>query len=101
MNGLDDKVWSMVDAVVTNDSLQIRSPHPHNASLAASAGGVEKIPRAYFLPDLMRVLGQRYNAHLPANSPARLVRVRLDAFRWPEERYGDYVQFVETWKVEL
>ncbi len=101
MNALDDRIWTMVDAVVANDSLQLRSPHPENVRLIQSAGGIQNGPRAARLSNVLRVFGERYNASLSRDSPRRLVRVRLDAYRWPEQEFGNYAEYLESWRVEL
>lgn len=100
MNGLDDRIWTMVNSVVTNESLQSRWPHPSNERLLTT-GNSDTLPRAVLLPDLLRAWGKRYNANLSHNSPSRLVRVRLDKYRWPQREYGNYFEFVESWRVDL
>lgn len=101
INALDDRIWTMVDAVVANESFQLRSPHPENVRLIQSVGGIENVPRAALLPNVLRVFGERYNASLSGNSPQRLVRVRLDAYQWREKEYGNYAEYLESWRVEL
>jgi len=93
--------WSLVGATVQNKSFQIASPHPANLVLAAEAGGAERLPRAARLPELLRAWGESHNVRLPADSPRRLRAVRLDAYRWGGETYGDYERFVESWRAEL
>jgi hypothetical protein len=93
--------WSLVGATVQNKSFQITNPHPANLALAAEAGGVERLPRAARLPELLRAWGECRNLRLPADSPRRLRAVRLDAYRWDGETYGDYGRFVESWRAEL
>ena len=84
MNGMDDRIWTMVNAVVANESFQLRSPHPLNEKLIMAVGGVDRLPRAALLPDLLRIWGNRYHAKLAGDSPHRLVRVRMDEYQWPE-----------------
>lgn len=101
LNALDDRIWSMVDAVVANESLQVRSPHPENVRVIQSAGGIENVPRAAHLSNVLRTIGERYNAGLSKDSARHLVNVRLDAYRWAEQEYGNYAEYLETWRVEL
>jgi len=93
--------WSLVGSTVENKSFLIASPHPSNAALAAAAGGVERLPRAARLPELLRAWGDIHNRRLPEDSPRRLRAVRLDAYRWEGGAYGDYERFVESWRAEL
>lgn len=93
--------WSLVGATVENKEFTIFKPHPSNEALAAAAGGVEKLPRAARLPELLRAWGGIYNSRLPEGSPRRLRAVRLDAYRWEGGAYGDYERFVESWRAEL
>jgi hypothetical protein len=93
--------WSLVGATVENKSFMIARPHTANAALAAEAGGVERLPRAARLPELLRAWGDSHNLRLPSDSPRRLRAVRLDAYRWSGGAYGDYERFVESWRAEL
>lgn len=93
--------WSLASETVKNKEFVINKPHPSNAALAASAGGVEKLPPAARLPELLRAWGAIYNSRLPEGSPRRLRAVRLEAYRWEGGSYGDYERFVESWRVEL
>jgi hypothetical protein len=93
--------WSLVGATVENKEFTIYNPHPSNVALAASAGGVEKLPRAARLNELLRAWGEIYNSRLPEDSPRRLRAVRLDAYRWEGGVYADYERFVESWRAEL
>lgn len=93
--------WSLVGAALENKSFTIPTPHPANAALAAEAGGIEKLPRAARLAELLRAWGEIYNSRLPASSPRRLRAVRLDVYRWDGRVYGDYERFVESWRTEL
>ena len=93
--------WSLVGETVKNRQFTIYKPHPSNDTLAASAGGVEKLPRAARLAELLRAWGGIYNSRLPDGSPRRLRAVRLEAYRWEGGAYGDYERFVESWRVEL
>jgi len=101
MNGLEDRTALMVQATITNESLQLRWPHPENARLIAAAGSVDNLPPAALLPDLLRTWGHRYNARLAGDSPNRLVRVRLDEYKWPKKEYGNYFEFIKSWHVDL
>jgi hypothetical protein len=100
-NALDGMITYVIGAAVANDSLQLKSPHPDNVRLIQSAGSIESVSRAALLPDVLRAFGERYNAKLSGDSPKRLVRVRLEAYRWHQENYGNYGEFVEAWSVEL
>ena len=100
-NALDGMIIYVVQAAIDNDSLQLRFAHPDNIKLIQSAGSIEKVPRAAQLPDLLRVFGERHNAKLSGDSPQRLIRVRLDAYRWPKKEYGNYAEYIESWSVEL
>ena len=93
--------WSLVGETVNNKEFTIYNPHPSNVALAASAGGVDKLPRAARLNELLRAWGGIYNSRLPEDSPRRLRAVRLDAYRWEGAAYGDYERFVESWRAEL
>src|SRR5215211_6519505 len=93
--------WSLVGATVENKEFTIFKPHPSNGALAAAAGGVDKLPRAARLDELLRAWGEIYNARLPEDSPRRLRAVRLDAYRWEGGGYEDYERLVESWRAEL
>jgi hypothetical protein len=100
-DALAGRTWSLVGATVENRSFMLPSPHPSNVAMTVAAGGVEKLPRAAGLEDLMRAWGSIYNSRLPASSPRRLRAVRLDEYRWEGFGYGDYEHFVESWRAEL
>jgi hypothetical protein len=100
-NALTGRNWSMVSAAVENKSFKIRSPHPANIQLALAFGGVDKLPAATRLPDLLRSWGEIYNSRLPASSNQKLRAVRLDAYRWEGGINGDYDRFVESWTAQL
>ena len=101
MNGLDDRIWTMVNSVVANESLQLRWPYPANERLLATMGNRDTLPPGVLLPDLLRTWGNRYNARLAYDSPNRLIRVRMDEYRWSHKEYGNYSEFVESWRVDL
>jgi hypothetical protein len=100
-NALSQGTWSLVAATVENKSFTIPSPHPSNVALVASAGGLERLPRAARLEDLLRAWGAIHNSRLPPSSASRLRAVRLDAYRWEGKTYGDYERPVESWRAEL
>jgi hypothetical protein len=100
-NALSGRIFGLVSATVENKSFTIRWPHPSNVALIAASGGVEKLPRAARLEELLRAWGAIYNSRLPQASARRLKAVRLDAYRWEGVRYGDDARFVETWRAEL
>src|SRR5258706_7274830 len=81
-NALTGRNWSLVSAAVENKSFKISSPHPANIVMAAAYGGVDKLPRAERLEDLLRAWGTIYNSRLPVSSNLRLRSVRLDGYRW-------------------
>lgn len=100
-NALTGRSWSLVSTAVENKSFNIRNPHPANISLAASYGGVDKLPRAARLEELLRAWGRIYNSRLPHSSNQRLKSVKLDAFAWEGGIDGDYDRFVESWSAAL
>lgn len=93
--------WSLVSETVKNKQFTIYRPHPSNLALATNAGGVEKLPPAARLDELLRAWGGIYNSRVPDGSPRRLRAVRLEAYRWEGGAYGDYERFVESWRAEL
>ena len=100
-NSLPNSAWALVLAVVDNKMFTIPSPHPENIVLIAEAGGVDKLPPARRVDDLLRAWGGIYNSRLPANSPRRLRAVRLEEYRWPGGAYRDYDKFIRSWRTEL
>jgi hypothetical protein len=100
-NALTGRNWSLVSTAVENKSFNIRSPHPANIRLAAAYGGIDKLPRAARLEDLLRAWGAIYNSRLPESSNQRLRSVRLDAYRWEGGINGEYDRFVESWRTVL
>lgn len=101
-NALSGRHWGLVAAAVENKSFKISSPHPENARLVAQHLGVDNVPRAARLENLLRAWGLIYNSRLPASSPSRLRSVRLDAYRWEGGiGGGDYGHFIESWKAAL
>lgn len=100
-DALTGRVWSLVRAAVENQSFKIRTPHPANIRLAADYDGLDKLPKAARLEDLLRAWGEIYNSRLPASSNQKLKSIRLDAYRWEGGLNGDYDRFVESWRVVL
>ncbi|MGQ0760585.1 MAG: hypothetical protein ACT4OT_01005 [Acidobacteriota bacterium] len=100
-NSLSNSAWALVLAVVDNKIFTISSPHPANIALIAESGGVDKLPPARRVDDLLRAWGAIYNSRLPANSPRRLRAVRLEEYRWPGGAYRDYDKFIRSWRTEL
>ena len=100
-NALTGRSWSLVRAAVENQSFKIRSPHPANIRLAAAYGGMDNLPRAARLEELLRAWGEIYNSRLSASSNQRLKSIRLDAYRWEGGLNGDYDRFVESWRAVL
>lgn len=100
-NALTGRAWGLVAATVDNKSFSIRKPHPANLALIVSSGGVENLPRAARLPELLRAWGSIYNARVPGASSQRLRAVRLDAYRWEGGSYRNYDRLIQSWRVEL
>jgi hypothetical protein len=100
-DALSGRNWGMVIATINNRPFRLRSLHPDNAALLATAGDIERLPRATRLPELLRAWGEIYNSRLPPSSPQRLKTIRLDAYRWIGQRYSDYDNFIESWRQEL
>ncbi|HEV2829706.1 MAG TPA: hypothetical protein VGW76_19055 [Pyrinomonadaceae bacterium] len=100
-NALTGRNWSLVSTAVENRSFNIRSPHPANLQLAAAFGGMDKLPGAVRLEDLLRAWGTIYNSRLPTSSNHRLTSLRLDKYRWEGGVNGQYDRFVESWRTVL
>jgi hypothetical protein len=100
-DALSGRIWGLVIATADNRAFQLRSLHPDNAALLATAGDIGKLPRAARLPEVLRAWGEIYNSRLPPSSPQRLKAIRLDAYRWIGQRYADYDNFIESWRQEL
>jgi hypothetical protein len=100
-DALANVAWSLGPVVVENRNFTIRSPHPANRELIATAGGFEKLPPGRRVEDLLRSWGSIYNSRLPANSPGRLRAIRLDAYVWPGGSYTNFDRFIRSWRVEL
>jgi hypothetical protein len=100
-NALTGRSWSLVSAAVENKSFKIRWPHPANLGLAANYDGLDKLPRAARLEELLRAWGEIYNSRLSGSSNQRLKSIRLDAYRWEGGLNGDYDRFVESWQALL
>jgi hypothetical protein len=91
----------MVNATVDNQSFKLPNPYPANAELMRQAGGLEHLPPAVRLPDLLRAWGDLYNERLPASSPQRLKAIRLDMYRWEGGAFANYENFIESWRQDL
>ncbi len=100
-NALTGRNWGLAGAAVENKSFKIRWPHPANIRLAETFGGVDQLPRAARLGDLLRTWGAIYNSRLPESSNQRLKSVRLDAYRWEGGINGEFDRFVESWRAGL
>jgi hypothetical protein len=100
-DALSGRNWGLVVATVDNRAFQIRSLHPENAALLATAGELGNLPRAARIPELLRAWAEIYNSRFPASSPQRLKAIRLDAYRWIGQQYSDYDSFIESWRQEL
>lgn len=100
-NALTGRNWTLVNVAVENKSFNIRYPHPANIRLSSEYGGIEKLPRAARLNDLLHSWGSVYNSRLPSSSSRRLKSIQLDAYRWDGGINGEYQRFVESWKALL
>jgi hypothetical protein len=100
-NAMYARIWTMVNATVDNQSFKIANPHPANAELLRQSGGLEHLPPAARVPDLLRAWGELYNERMPPSSPQRLKAIRLDMYRWEGGSYSNYDHFIETWRQEL
>ena len=100
-NAMYARTWTMVNATVDNQAFKIPHLHPANAELVRQSGGLEHLPPAARLPDLLRAWGDLYNERLAANSPQRLKAIRLDMYRWEGGSYANYDHFMQTWRQEL
>ncbi len=101
-DALSGRNFGLAAFTVSNGPFKLRSLHPANAALLATTeGGIEKLPPATRLPDLLEAWGKIYNARLPASSPDRLKAIRLDAYEWPGQAYSNYQQLTKSWRQEL
>lgn len=100
-NALSGRTWSLVAATIENRNFTNSKPHPANLALIASAGGVDKVPPAARLNELLRAWGNIHNSRLSPSSPQYLRAVRLEAFRWDGGNYSNYDRHLQTWRVEL
>jgi hypothetical protein len=100
-NALYSRTWTMVNATIDNQSFKLKSIHPQNEEMLRQLGGIEKLPPAARIPDLLQAWGKLYNSEQPESSPQRLKAIRLDMYRWESGRYGDYDKFIESWRKEL
>lgn len=93
--------WGLVSATVENRNFKIRFPHPANTAFAEASGGVDKLPRAARVPQLLRAWGELYNARLPQDSARRLRAIRLDAYALNPEKPSADGSLTESWREEL
>ena len=100
-NGLSGRTWTMVNATVDNQSFKLSSLEPQNAALLESSGGLEKLPAAARVPELLQAWGNLYNDRLPPDAPNRLRSIQLDMYRWNSGTYSGYDTYVESWRKEL
>ena len=100
-DALRSRRWGLVAATANNDSFKLRSPHPKNAALLASAGGIEHLPEGLLMKELLRAWGETYNARHPSPSPYHLTAIRLDCYRWPGGEYSNFEQFIQSWREQL
>lgn len=101
-DALSGRNYGLAALTVSNGPFRLRSPHPANAALLATTeGGIEKLPPATRLPELLRAWGKIYNSRLPASSPNRLKAIRLDSYDWPGHTYSNYEQLLQSWRQEL
>lgn len=100
-NALSGRTWSLVAATVDNKNFTNAKPHPANLALIKSSGGVDKLPPAARLNELLRAWGNIHNSRISPSSPQYLRAVRLEEFRWDGGNYANYDRLVQTWRVEL
>lgn len=100
-NALYARTWTMVNATVDNQAFKISNLNPANAELLRQAGGLERLPPAARVPDLLHAWGDLYNERLAPASPQRLKAIRLDMYRWEGGSYAGYDNFIQTWRQEL
>ena len=100
-NALYSRNWTMVNATIDNQAFKLKSIHPQNEEMLRHFGGIENLPPAARITDLLQAWGNIYNKHEPESSPKRLKAMRLDMYRWESGRYGDYDKFIESWRKEL
>ena len=101
-DGLTGRNYGLAALTVSNGPFRLRSPHPTNAALLETTeGGVEKLPPALRLPELLQAWGKIYNSRLPATSTNRLRAIRLDAYEWPGHTYSDYEKLIQSWRKDL
>lgn len=101
IDALYGRNWSLAGAAVNNDAFKLRWPHPQNEAVLRSQPDISKLPRGVLVPQLLKTWGRLYNAQVPASSPARLIAIRIDVYRWDSGGYNNYDRFVETWRQEL
>jgi hypothetical protein len=94
-DALTGRIHMMVDYVMTNSELDVRSPHPANVALVAAAGGRARIPDGVRVPELLRAWGSIYNRHHPRQPVAA---IRLEQRRWKGQDYTDYAIPVRQWR---
>ena len=101
-NALSGRNFGLAAFTVSNGPFRLRSVHPANAALLATAeGSVDKLPPATRLPELLKAWGKIYNSRLLTSSPDRLKAIRLDAYEWPGQAYSNYEQLTQSWRQEL
>lgn len=100
-NAMYSRTWTMVNATINNQSFKLPSLHPRNAELIQNVGGVDKLPAAARIRDLLETWGRLYNERLPDSSPQRLKAIRLDRYRWEGGNYSNYENFIESWRKDL
>jgi hypothetical protein len=100
-NALSNVTWGLVSATAENKAFTIRRPHPANTRLVNALGGMENLPPAARIPDLLRAWGEIYNSRLPDSSSQRLRAMWIDAYRWQPGTYEKYDTHVETWRIEF
>ena len=100
-DGMSGRTWTMVNATVDNQSFKLSSLEPQNAELLERVGGLQNLPVAARLPELLQAWGNLYNDRLPPNATNRLRVVQLDMYRWSSGTYSGYDTYVESWRKEL
>lgn len=101
-NALFMRTWGLVAATARNDSFKLgATAHPANLKVIEEFGGINNVPDGMRVPELIRAWGEMYNETLPADSPARLKSIRLEAYRWNGGEYSAYDTYLKSWTAEL
>ena len=94
------RIWGLVAATATNQSVKLQSPHPRNVLLASQLANGQ-VPDGVRMKDLLRAWGDEYNERYSAASPNRLKAIRIDTYQWSGGAYANYDRFIRSWREEL